>query len=88
MTRPTYLFRMFPDELARLSALASRFGGKREALSAALRALEREEAERQAESMETKSSVLGRLTALEDRVGQLEQGQRGPAGRSKPTRAR
>ncbi len=60
MPRPSYLFRMFPDDLARLDALAPRFRGKREARSTAHRALEPQEAERRAESMEAKSTILAR----------------------------
>jgi len=70
--RQSYLFRMFSDEAARLEALAPRFGGKREALAAALLALEHQEAERMAESMEARSTVMARMSALEERVAALE----------------
>ena len=82
MDRSTYLFRMFPHELECLNALSVRYRGKREALCAALLALERQEKERMAETMETRTSILARLEALEAKVAALGPSSAKPGARS------
>lgn len=86
MNRSAYLFRMFADDLARLNALSKRFGGKRETLSVALVALERQQAERDAVSSEARSSLLARIEGLEQRVTALEATPRRKSGSTHRTR--
>lgn len=94
MSRPSYLFRMFPDESDRLQRLADRYQGKREALAAALLALEQQVRTRdeernalEADVLQRSSTLTARLDDLETRVKTLER-QSPAAGRSSSGKSR
>jgi len=66
-----YLFRMYSHEYELLNSLSTCFPDKRQTLSAALYALNREVAEREADNAANRDAILARLRALEEQVAEL-----------------
>jgi predicted nucleic acid-binding Zn-ribbon protein len=64
---------MYPDEHELLESLAAHYRGKREALSSALYALNRELKEREAGTQAGREAIFKRLAAIEEQLSELSQ---------------